>query len=75
MKTHPLTPRTCHHFVPPTTRLVTSSPPSALMRYVAASSQEDIGTSSRTTCTQGGLGVRVFEKACSSSTVCLTSKM
>lgn len=41
------------------------------MRIFAASSQHEIGTSSRTTCTEGGDGVRVFENFWSSSTVCL----
>jgi hypothetical protein len=63
--------RTCHHFVPPTTLFITSSPPNALIRYVAASSHEARGMTRRTTWTDGGDGVRMFEKDCSSSTVCL----
>ena len=69
--THPDTPRTCHHFVPPTIFFVISSPPKALMRYLAASSQQDIGTHSLTTWTHGGEGVRMLENSCISSTVCL----
>jgi hypothetical protein len=57
VRTYPLMPRTCHHFIPPTVRLATSGPPSAAMRYAAALSQQDMGTSNLTTCTQGGDGV------------------
>ena len=60
--TNPLTPRTCHHFTPPTTCRAISSPPSALIRYVAASSQQDNGTRVRTKWIHGGDGVRVKEK-------------
>jgi hypothetical protein len=69
--TCPRMPRTCHHFVPPTTLFITASPPNALIRHVAASSQEARGMMRRTTWTDGGDGVRMFEKDCSSSTVCL----
>ena len=69
--THPRVPRTCHHLAPPTTRFITSSPPNALIRYTAASSQEAVGITRRTTWTHGGDGVRTFKKDCSSSTVCL----
>lgn len=59
--THPLRPRTCHHLVPPMTLFVASSPPKTLTKTSAASSQQDMGTSTLTTCTHGGAGVRVFE--------------
>ena len=62
MQAYPLMPRTCHHLTPPTRRFATSGPPSAAIRYGAASSQLDIGTSTRTTCVHGGDGVRVLEK-------------
>ena len=61
-KADPLTPRTCHHFTPPIKRFATSSPPSALIKYEAASSHLDSGTRVLTTCVHGGDGVRVFEK-------------
>ena len=74
LESHPLSPRTCHHFVPPTTRRVISSPPRASINNVAASSQHDIGTRTRTECVHGELGVRVFENSCNSSTVCLDNE-
>jgi hypothetical protein len=36
MTPHPLTPRICHHFVPPTIFFVADSPPRASIRYSAA---------------------------------------
>jgi hypothetical protein len=68
---YPLIPRTCHHFVPPTTRLAAASPPRAFIKRTAALSQQDIGIVTLTTCIQGGAGVLVFENAWTSSTVCL----
>ncbi len=65
-KTHPLRPRTCHHFTPPTILLATSSPPKAFVSSLAASSQQDMGTRTRITSTHGGEGVRVFPRALSS---------
>lgn len=65
--------RTCHHFVPPATHLMASSPPNTLMRYAAAASQEDNGTRARTTFSQGGDNDRVLVKLWNSSTVCLYS--
>jgi hypothetical protein len=47
--TYPRIPRTCHHFVPPTTSFMTCSPRNALIRYTAASSQDDMGITRRTT--------------------------